>query len=98
MYPVAEGSTVAFLTVMNNIAAFVFLILPTLGVPMGDWVEWSTAGACLVSVVCMTAFGGTRSRSKFDGDEAAHTMKYAAEALDGQCPKAPKLGPLVLLP
>ena len=65
-FPVAEGLTTSVLTVMNNIGGLLFLLLPMLGIKIGDWVNYTVGGACLLSVVCMSLFQGGLERTKVD--------------------------------
>jgi len=67
-YPVAEGLTTSVLTVMNNIGGLVFLLLPSIGVVIGDWVNYTVGGACLVSVICMSLFQGKLKRTNEDSE------------------------------
>eukprot|EP00946_MAST-07B_sp_MAST-7B-sp1_P004735 g4735.t1 len=65
-YPIAEGLTTSVLTVANNIGGLIFLLLPTLGLKIGNWVNLSVGGACVLSVVCMLLFNGKLHRSQED--------------------------------
>ena len=69
VYPVAEGLTTSVLTVVNNIGGLIFLLLPSIGVKIGDWVNYSVGGACFVSVVCMSMFQGRLRRTDMDNTE-----------------------------
>ena len=65
-YPIAEGLTTSVLTVANNIGGLIFLLLPTLGLKIGNWVNLSVGGACVLSVVCMLLFNGKLNRFQED--------------------------------
>ena len=71
VYPVAEGLTTSVLTVVNNVGCFIFMIMPIAGVQIGDWVNYSVGGACLLAVVAMLLFKGRLKRS--DEDSAPTT-------------------------
>ena len=68
VYPVAEGLTTSVLTVTNNIGGLIFLLLPSIGVKIGDWVNYTVGGACLLSVVCMSLFQGRLRRTDEEND------------------------------
>jgi FLVCR family MFS transporter len=65
-FPVAEGLTTSVLTVANNVGGLIFLLLPTLGLQIGNWVNLSVGGACVLSLVCMLLFQGNLNRSDED--------------------------------
>lgn len=68
VYPVAEGLTTSVLTVVNNIFGLIFLLLPSIGVKIGDWVNYSVGGACVVSILCMSTFQGRLRRTDVDNN------------------------------
>jgi FLVCR family MFS transporter len=65
-YPVAEGLTTSLLTVMNNIGGLIFLLIPMVGLSIGDWVNYSVGSACVLSIICMSMFEGKLERTKED--------------------------------
>ena len=71
-YPVEEGLTTSVLTVANNIGGLIFLLIPSLGLAVGNWVNLSVGGACILSVVCMLLFRGTLARSREDAGHGAY--------------------------
>ena len=58
-YPVAEGLTTTSLTLLQNLPAGVFLLmplLPGLGTPGGaltQWMNWALVGACVVATLAV---------------------------------------------
>lgn len=53
---VAEGLATICVTLVNNLACLVFLLLPAAGLKPGNGLNWVVAGACLVAVVGMAKF------------------------------------------
>ena len=72
------------LTMLNNLAGLIFLLLPAMGLPIGPWVTYLTAASCGLAVVCMLLFEETTKRTDDDCpedlSEHLRTTKGTAEA------------------
>ena len=66
VYPVAEGLSTSVLTAANNVGCGVFLLLPMIGVPISNWVNYLMVAACMVSAACMLAFRADLGRTADD--------------------------------
>lgn len=69
MYPVEEGTSTVILTIVNNLGAGVFLIVPMI-TPIGSWVNWIMVGACVAAFVCLLPFDERQARSALDAGAA----------------------------
>eukprot|EP00939_MAST-03C_sp_MAST-3C-sp1_P005203 g5203.t1 len=81
-YPVGEGLTTTVLTVVNNIAGLFFLLLPSLGIGIGSWVNVSVAVGCALSACCLCLFRGRLNRTAEDEDGGAGRWRVLAKASD----------------
>ena len=71
-YPVSEGLTTVLLTLLNNVFGLIFLLLPTIGIQVGNWVNVLSGSACAIAAVFMVAFNGSLQRTRVDmGTDAA---------------------------
>jgi hypothetical protein len=69
MYPVEEGTSTVVLTIVNNLGAGVFLIVPMV-TPIGAWVNWAMVGSCAAAFVCLLPFDERQARSALDAAAA----------------------------
>lgn len=69
-YPISEGVTINVLTVVSNIATFIFLgvqSVPNIGTA---WMNWACAAACIVPIILMTRLPEHQYRLEFDKSRA----------------------------
>eukprot|EP00118_Oscarella_pearsei_P010739 m.67741 g.67741 ORF g.67741 m.67741 type:complete len:95 (+) comp35468_c0_seq18:1926-2210(+) len=68
-YPIAEGTTTGVMTLMNNVAALVFLLLPMIKVLERDvryWMNPAIAGSCFICIPLMVLFKERYKRLSVD--------------------------------
>ena len=72
VFPIAEGLTTTLLTLLNNIAGLIFLLLPSIGIEIEPtWIVLATTGSCFIAFVSLT-FGSKNyllKRSMVDDKE-----------------------------
>ena len=72
VFPIAEGLTTTLLTLLNNIAGLIFLLLPSIGIEIEPtWIVLATTGSCFIAFVSLT-FGSNNyllKRSMVDDKE-----------------------------
>ena len=79
-FPVAEGLSTAVMTMMHDITELIFLVLPSAGLEIGNWVNYSVGGACAVSLLCMLHFRGQLARSKEDSKDVRQSRQLSLQS------------------
>ena len=80
-YPVAEGLSTGVLTLMNNFACLVFLLVPMLPSIGTAWMNWSVVGASVVGGLVMAPFDERYRRLEVDEGGGA-TISAGSSAAD----------------
>ena len=77
-YPVAEGLATGVLTLLNNVAGLIFLLLPLIPGLGTAYCNWAVVGAMVISAALLSLFKEQHSRAAHDtGFSISQTVQHS---------------------